>query len=262
MTVLDPEAITVGARLRSLSDAQVEALVQSIAEVGVLHPITVHATRVVRDGQMVDGHELVAGAHRLEACKRLGLAEIPVHLVELDDLHRQIAECDENLCGTKLTPAEKAMFTKRRKQAYEALHPETRHGGDRKGDQVADSATCSYADDQAAKTGEAPRTIREHATRGEQIEPKALELVRGTHLDRGTYLDELRKVDASEQARRVRDDLERSKPKPAAVKTVIDVQDAQFKALLNAWNKAGAEVRQAFLEHIDTPVIDQARGYA
>lgn len=35
---------------------------------------------------------------------------------------------DENLCGPALTPSEKARFTARRKEAYEALHPETKRG--------------------------------------------------------------------------------------------------------------------------------------
>ncbi len=42
-----------------------------------------------------------------------------------------------------------------RKDAYEALHPETKHGGVRKSDQVANLATCSdrFTADTAAKTG-------------------------------------------------------------------------------------------------------------
>jgi hypothetical protein len=43
-----------------------------------------------------------------------------------------IAECDENLCGTNLSKAERALFTVKRKEAYIALHPETKNGGDRK----------------------------------------------------------------------------------------------------------------------------------
>ena len=39
------------------------------------------------------------------------------------------------------------------KAAYEAIYPAATHGGDRKSDQVANLATRSFADDQAAKTG-------------------------------------------------------------------------------------------------------------
>lgn len=38
------------------------------------------------------------------------------------------AECDESLCGSNLSPAEVALFTANRKEAYEALHPETVNG--------------------------------------------------------------------------------------------------------------------------------------
>ena len=41
----------------------------------------------------------------------------------------ELCGCDENLCGSTLTKAERALFTHRRKQAWEALHPEVRHGG-------------------------------------------------------------------------------------------------------------------------------------
>ena len=51
---------------------------------------------------------------------------------------------------------DEATCTARRKEAYEALHPEARHGGDRS-KQDAKSASCSFADDQAAKTGRPER---------------------------------------------------------------------------------------------------------
>tara|TARA_A100001391_G_scaffold12331_3_gene7279 strand:- start:19934 stop:20236 length:303 start_codon:yes stop_codon:yes gene_type:complete len=59
----------------------------------------------------------------------------------------------------KLSPAEKSLFTRRRKEAYLALHPETGHGGDRKSDQADNLSTRSYADDQSAKTGVDARTV-------------------------------------------------------------------------------------------------------
>ena len=50
---------------RELRPAKVKAIAASIAEVGLLHPITIRPDRT-----------LIAGLHRLEAYKSLGLAEI------------------------------------------------------------------------------------------------------------------------------------------------------------------------------------------
>lgn len=207
MTALIPiDQITTFDRVRQATRKQVDALVASIGEVGLLNPVTVAPTDA--------GFALVAGMHRLEACRALGWTAVPAVVLELDEQRRIIAECDENLCAPTLTAAERAEFTRRRKAAYEALHPGARHGGDRKSDQVADSATRSFAEDQAAKTGQAPRTVRQDAERGEKVCDEALGLLKGTKLDTGAYLDRIKNLPAEDQVAKVQADLAEPEAKP------------------------------------------------
>jgi ParB/RepB/Spo0J family partition protein len=68
--------ITVGERIRhDLGD--IAGLAATIAETRLLHPIP-----ITPDGRLIDG------VRRLEACKLLGWAEVPVHVVDLDDIER------------------------------------------------------------------------------------------------------------------------------------------------------------------------------
>lgn len=62
----------------------------------------------------------------------------------------------------------------RRKDAHEALHPETKHGANQHTRGVANFATASFAEDHAEKTGEAPRTVRLNAERGEKISERTI----------------------------------------------------------------------------------------
>ena len=273
MQALDITRVSEGQRLREISEAQVASLMDSIADIGLLNPITVYPCEIQDGAVAMDGFGLIAGAHRLEACRRLGLAEIPAHVVELGELERQIAECDENLCGAKLSPSEKALFTKRRKQAYEALHPETRNGATGIGrDKVRQVGEANGAErftaDTAAKTGESERVVQRNAERGERISQEALEVIRGTDLDKGTYLDQIKKIPLSEQAKRARADLKdqrsqtgiqrRIAPKVAdAPLDDVDALEAQVRALMTAWNKASREAREEFLGRIDKPVMDR-----
>lgn len=135
--------------------------------------------------------EVIAGAHRLEAFRRIGHEVITCNVVEDDDLHAELAMIDENLCRAELSPSDRASQTARRKAIYEELHPETAHGGDRKSDQVANLATRSFAEDQAAATGHSERTVQRDAERGEKVIPEVMDMIRGTRLDTGTYLDRL-----------------------------------------------------------------------
>lgn len=259
------DMIESGQRLRGVSEATVEALVNSIADVGLLSPITVYPRSLYRSGAKVDGYGLVAGLHRLTACQRLGLVEIEANVVELSDLERQIAECDENLCGPQLTPADRARFTRRRKEAYEALHPETRHGTNQHTRGDAEFASPNFAADQAAKTGVSERLVQLNAERGEKVTPEALELIRGTDLDTGRFLDTLKSISRDEQVKTVREQLRSMRDKPRKVVRIADdplddddARERQIAALMSAWNKASAEARAEFLDRIDAPIMDRS----
>lgn len=86
------DAIRIERRFRSdLGDLQ--PLVKSIDSLGLLHPI------VVRPDGM-----LIAGLRRLEACRLLGWTEIPVRVLDLDDLLS--GQRDENVVRKDFTPSE------------------------------------------------------------------------------------------------------------------------------------------------------------
>lgn len=237
LSVVPIEQIYVGQRLRGVSEAQVASLANSIADVGLLNPITVYRRTGNGGAGATEGYGLIAGLHRKTACERLGLVEIEANILDLSDLECQIAECDENLCAPVLSPADRARFTSRRKDAYEALHPEAKHGANQHTRGVADFATPSFSEDQASKTGAAERTIRLDAERGEKIAEAALDLIKGTELDKGTFLDEIKRVEPDQQAKTVRErlaairDAARPKPTLAAVnKSKLDADIRQRAA--------------------------------
>lgn len=196
MTTAPLHLIECGSRIREVSPTHVTALVASIKAVGLLHPITVRPHPVLHCGRVVDGFKLVSGLHRLEALKAIGTQEIPVQVVEMNELEATIAECDENLCGTMLSQAERALFTKRRKAAYEALHPETKNGENQhtRVRQVGEPAD-RFTADAATKTGKPERTIQRDAERGSNIPEPILQQIAGTDLDKGVVLDRLKNSD-------------------------------------------------------------------
>jgi ParB family chromosome partitioning protein len=216
LDMVEVRLISDGTRLRPANEGQVEALMESISDVGILNPVTLYRRKVL-DGIAVDGFGIVAGLHRVTAARRLGMETIPAHIVTLGDLERQIAECDENLCGPKLTPAERVLFTRRRKEAYEALHPETRRGvagalasNKKQGKGATDMlSVASYAEDQAIKSGQDVRTVFRDSARGEKIDESVLAEIQGTHLDSGAYMDKLKGLSKVEQRAMVKRDLDK-----------------------------------------------------
>lgn len=252
-------------RIREADPKRVSVLADSIKEVGLLNPITVHRRKVIRAGQEIDGFGLIAGMHRFRACQELGWSEIPAVVVDLGEHERIIAECDENLCVSELSPSDRALFTAKRKEAYLALHPETARGtagAEAKHGRATDNV--SFAEDQASKTGSNVRSIQRDASRGEHVSPAALDIIRGTKLDTGRFLDVLKGLGPKEQVSRAQRELASlDRPKPSAPKSAppakddADVHEGQVAALMSAWNKASAEARQDFLGRIDSPLMDR-----
>ena len=64
-------------------------------------------------------------------------------------------------------PSERALFTQRRKEAYEALHPETKHGENQhtRSRQVGDNHAGRFTADTAARTGQSERSVQRDAAR-------------------------------------------------------------------------------------------------
>jgi ParB family chromosome partitioning protein len=179
--------IKVGNRKRPVRD--VTALSESIAEVGLISPVTV-----------TPNWELVAGLHRLEACKRLGWTKIPAYIVPLEEeLHVELAELDENLIRNELTALERSEHLARRKEIYEALHPEAKHGGAR--DQDPESGSCpSFVDDTSSKTNRSRSTIAEEVKIAESIVPDVKEAIRDTDVaDAKTTLVALSRLEPEQQ---------------------------------------------------------------
>ena len=155
----------------------VDNLAKSIAELGLLNPITID-----------QDNTLIAGRHRLEAAKLLGWAEIECTVTDLQGLQAELAEIDENFVRKNLSVIDFGNLLLRRKEIYETLHPETKAGkaqaiGLNKavGNNVAEkfSATSrSFVDDTAEKLGVTPRTVRNQLQTAKNLTPETKEIIR------------------------------------------------------------------------------------
>jgi ParB-like chromosome segregation protein Spo0J len=199
---LPTDRITIRDDARVINAESVQGLADSIAAVGLINPIRVRVTG--------EGWEVIAGAHRLEACRSLGLVEIAADVVEDDDLHAELAMIDENLCRAELSPADRAKQTARRKVVYLQLHPETGQGkaNTREVQSVAHAdRTPAFVDATAALTGRSKSAVAADVDRGNKVLDEVVELIRGTTLDTGTYLDKLAKMPGNEQFKAATRDL-------------------------------------------------------
>lgn len=95
-------------------DTDVSALAHSIDSIGLIHPVTINSE-----------NELLAGARRFQAAKELEWEEIPVHVVDRDEMIQELISIDENLVRTPLKPLELERFLNRGRELYEKLYPDT-----------------------------------------------------------------------------------------------------------------------------------------
>jgi N6-adenosine-specific RNA methylase IME4 len=171
----------------------VDELAESILRGRMLQPILLRP-------RSRDGYILIAGRHRLEAVRqlhkrKLGPDHIRAEIVDnLDADTALLAEIDENLVRSELSPIERALHVARRKKLYETLHPETKAkvaGG--KARQGTASDNLSFAESTAKATGKNRRSVERDAARGDL---DGIGEAIGTSLDKGEELDHLIKLPA------------------------------------------------------------------
>ena len=170
-------AIKISPGRREAAPGSVRELADSIAEIGLLNPITVDR-----------GHTLIAGLHRLEAAKLLGWTEIECVISELEGLRAELAEIDENFVRSDLTALEFGELLLRRKELYEALHPQTVQtnlGGPFRGNQHQEvsgkmtQTTKSFTQDTAEKLGVGRRTVERQVQIAKRLTPETKDILRG-----------------------------------------------------------------------------------
>jgi hypothetical protein len=179
---------------RQVQDIRVESLVVSIQQIGLRQPINVRPVG--------DGYEIRGGGHRHAAFVKLGRITIPAFVRDDDDLRAELAEIDENLVRSELSPAARAQAIGRRKTIYEQLYPETVAGvAGGKARQGSASDNLSFAESTATDIGKTRRTIERDAHRYEALGDATLAKVTGTSLDTGEQLDALAKLAEPERER-------------------------------------------------------------
>ena len=82
---------------RAINHDAVAELVESIKDCGLNTPIRVRPISKYKSGVRTDAWELIAGQHRLEACRQLGWSHIDANAEDVDDVTAELAMIDENL---------------------------------------------------------------------------------------------------------------------------------------------------------------------
>ena len=205
--------LRASAQPRPLQTTDVDKLAASIREVGLIQPVTVRSVSAMHNGLVQRVFQIVAGHHRVAAARALGWTEIDAIVVKAEGhLEAELIEIDENLVRSELSVAQRAHYSKRRKEIWEALHPEPsadygrEDGGENEQPRqiVAPVAKHGhvqpkgFAASTAEVTGENVRQIQRNVARAEAIGDDLLRLT-GTSLDKGVELDALAKLPEPER---------------------------------------------------------------
>lgn len=167
--------ITMTSDRRKIDRDKVSELAQSIRNVGLINPVTITADR-----------QLVAGAHRLEACKSLGMSDIPCIIFDGNDLQKELAEIDENLVRLELDPISIGELAIRRDEILDALGQRAKRGDNqhtRRGT-APGAHPLKTTETIAAEAGMSPRALQENKQLARDLTPKAKDVVRQSEVSK------------------------------------------------------------------------------
>jgi len=180
------DKIKVGERMRSLDMAKVSELADSINQIGLINPITVD-----RD------YRLIAGLHRLEACKSLGLDMILAIVRDVDKLTAELTEIDENLLRNDLTALEEGEHLLKREKLLEDIGQRAPDHRPKKGEESSPLETTA---DIAKQVGLSERIAQQRKQIARGLAPEVKDMIRDTDLaNRKGDLLKLSRIDTETQ---------------------------------------------------------------
>ena len=162
-------------RQQKAQKEHIQRLMESMERIGLISPITLDAK-----------YKLIAGLHRLEAAKALGWDEIECAVRTVDGLEAELVEIDENVVRKDISGVEYGKLLLRRKELYEALHPETANGGDRRS-HIFRTKKCrsenvkTFTMDTAEKLGVTQRTVERQLQTARNLTEEAAKILQDSN---------------------------------------------------------------------------------
>lgn len=260
---LDPGEILVSERLRDVDDAWAEAIAASMEQKGQDTPIQVRRNG---EGKL----HLVAGAHRLEACKKAGVS-VRAEIIVCNELEARLIEIDENLFRHELNALDRAVFLAERKAIYEEMFPETKHGaqGGRGGKKI-ENDIMSFSKETADRIGLTERSVQRAIKIAKNIPADIRQRLANTEIaDRQVDLLYLASLPAATQRKAVSlyIDGEARDIKTAVARATGNEEpeptpaEKQLQCLLDHWARAGKTVQTKFLFHLrETGFLEGVNG--
>ncbi|MBW4671221.1 MAG: ParB N-terminal domain-containing protein [Cyanomargarita calcarea GSE-NOS-MK-12-04C] len=193
MSSVPIDEIKIGANRRPLSDDTVTELMKSIDANGLLNPITIDRKR-----------NLIAGLHRLTACKQLGLKKIECNIVNYQDAEQaRLAEIDENLIRNELKAFERSELLLERIEILERMGRRAKAGDNQhtlKGGEMI-SPPLKTNLEIAKEIGYSERTLQQGLQIARDTHPEVKKIIKGTAIaERHTELLKVARAGSKERA--------------------------------------------------------------
>ena len=239
--------IDVGERARPLCETEVDRLVESIRGIGMQTPISLWSPP---EGN-AERYRLVAGLHRLEACRRLGKSHIDARIIELDEIDRRMWEIAENLHRAKLTDLEEAAhiaewsrLSEERRQAAQ-VEQAVLSDGRKAGPQHQASGTSA-----AARALGIDRNKVQRAVKVDALDPEAKAEARAQGLDdnQSALLKAAKYPSKEEQIRALREEGARK----SEGRNNTSSSAERIEAAVNAVKRLSPEELAVFADWFDT----------
>ena len=112
--------VRIRTRLRGSNEENIEEIAESINEIGLINPISIDSDQ-----------NLIAGYHRLQAYKLVGLKEIRAIIRKQKELKARLQEIDENLKRAELTAIEKSIHIEEREVILREINQLSQKGDNR-----------------------------------------------------------------------------------------------------------------------------------